>query len=156
MIFTPTDFGTFLRGAQSFATTPTERAWEAKVQLTNARAKRTWVVIGQSNKATLGFDAKYDSELPPLVGGLQAQIASAKPMFKDIGLWGSVQKFTVKVGGLYIGERCVLDVVMTKGNKMMTLIDKATGRHIRLSQGGRYFFKAAGTTQTFEIWTDLR
>ena len=49
-----------------------------------------------------------------------------------------------------------LDVILTKGTKMLTLIDKATGKRTWFTHGGRYFFKAAGTSQSFEIWTDLR
>ena len=159
MIFTPTDFGTANVSAPVSRTSQLQtldHAWEAKVQVSNPRFKKTWVVIGQSNRATLGFDPMFDSELPPSPGGFQAALISSRRMFKDIGLWGSVQKFNLDVTGLYKGERETLDVILTKGTKMLTLIDKATGKRTWFTHGGRYFFKAAGTSQSFEIWTDLR
>ncbi len=156
MVFTPTDFSFTGNGPNSLsplgASAPNELRWETKLEFRNSRGKLTHVVIGQSSMTFRGFDPRRDSELPPTPGGYQSAILTDRTMYKDVGVWGDEEVFTVRLTGLANRERCLLQIDSLIGRKNLYLYDPVRHRYDRLdTDSGRNYFTATGPVMTLQI-----
>lgn len=124
-------------------------AWAMRV-VTRQNASVTDAIIGQHRRATDGFDAAYDSPLPPGVGGTQASLKGS--LYRDMRPLGQASAYTLELNDLEVGKTYAMTFTMLRGTvRDFALTDRLGRGTITLRPGMTYRFLAQRRTQTFSI-----
>lgn len=156
LLFTPTSFlGTTGLTSASSQELPAARRgepglWELTLRIRQVGGGSARAVVGQSPRATRGFDPAFDSGLPPGPGGLQLVVRGPEPMFRDIRTSGRRESFSLSAVGLIPGRRYILEwTLQGMANPELTDMRSQTSR--RISRSGRIGFTADGVERAFEV-----
>lgn len=136
------------------ATTP---GWKMNVQAISS-TRSSLAIIGESPTATVGFDPKEDSGLPPTMGGLQVVLQGTQPLYRDMRPLGMAwQTYKVHVEGLTAGLAYTLKLTMTQGKIPYCTLYDAGINYTRpawpSSAPVSYVFTAKADTRDFSITT---
>lgn len=109
--------------------------------------------IGQAQGATNGFDAKFDSNLPPGIGGLQVAVQNGDLRFQDVKTPATMVTTRVTVSGLVAGKKYNFNFLTKSGRATQIQIkDIQTGIFKYFSTStGTFGFTASKGTMSFDV-----
>jgi hypothetical protein len=129
--------------------------WKGSLTIWGYRNEQSSVEVGQATNHRRGVDAGVDSEMPPMWGGaIQAFIASAVPLYRDIqapseGLWDVV------VTGLRPGHVYRATFRLSQGSNRnilrLALEDVDGRRSYRILNGWTITFRARAETHRLRL-----
>jgi hypothetical protein len=150
ILLSPDTGSSFSRG-QGGILTRAEVRW--RISVSNVAGDYSRAFFGMARDATLGFDAKYDSQLPPAFRGVQLSIFNGLSWYEETRRLSSSETFRVQIDGLRRGEGYRLNLDrLTGGAKKVSIREVATGRVRNYSNSSQLImFVARGSTQYFDI-----
>lgn len=109
------------------------------------------IVIGATTGATRGFNARFDSAVPPrLVGGLQ--MVSSGNLFRDVRDRFTKETWTLKLQGLKPGKSYMLSFGRTRGPiEALSVYDPMIRRTTKVLVPSLYRFTASSSTRTLTV-----
>jgi hypothetical protein len=134
-------------------TIPLAPLWRVRLAFSGLGVERSAVEIGAQSGARTGHDVGIDALLPPLWGGaLQASIAGAAPLFRDMRQSG-ISPWTVYAEGLRVGAAYEVRFVQAAGSARprFRVRDVESGVTVSPSVGGVYRFTARSPRHTFHV-----
>lgn len=132
-------------------------SWTLKATI-SLGGHRSEAFLGQSRSATMGFDAREDSSLPPSMGGLQLALVNSEPRYRDARPLFARTTYRMKAVGLVPGKTYTVRMEYAAGSLKMYEFRDA-GRAFRTLVRGpapfTYTFRATGTERAFEVKVGL-
>ena len=109
--------------------------------------------IGQASGATNGFDARFDSNLPPSFGGLQIAVPNGDLRFQDVKAPSTMITTRTTVSGLIAGKKYTLNFLTKIGRATQIQIkDIQTGTmQFYGTPTGTFGFTASKSTMSFDV-----
>jgi len=123
--------------------------WETKVSLLDANGKSCNVSIGQAGGASRGFDPALDSDLPPMMPGMQIAVRNNLFMFRDMRQSGTAESYVLDLKGLIPGKRYALRFKPIAGSKQLGLDDR--GNVVGVSSNQDYGFVASSSSMRMTV-----
>ena len=127
--------------------------WRMKCQVVAPSGASSQAIIGESPGATDGFDNKFDSALPPTMGGLQVVVNGATPMYRDVRQQSlAMENYTLHLEGLTAGAKYSLKLSMLQSTiPYCTLSDPAAGYRKPAWAPSTYLFTASASTRDITL-----
>ena len=131
----------------------TTSGWRMRCQIVTPQNKSMMAIIGESPTATDAFDNKFDSGLPPSMGGLQVAVQSAERMYRDIRKQGLLSEtYKLHIEGLTSGTTYQLRLSMLQGTvPYYTLYDPTASYRKPGWAPATYTFMATTTTRDITL-----
>jgi hypothetical protein len=137
--------------AAMVAPTALNNDWQVKMSLTG-NSRTATAFIGQSGSATRGFDSRYDSGMPPGMGGLQVWTESPEALFRDTRHISQPETYRVRLDGLVAGKNYSLKLDLISGRQTyVTLFDRTYNISRRMRTTDSHPFTARSSSHIVEI-----
>ena len=135
------------------ALTTQTSGWQVRCQVVTPTNASSFAIIGENPKATDGFDNKFDSGIPPSMGGLQVVAQGTERMFRDIRSQGLLSEgYKLHIEGLSPGVKYQLRLSMLQGAvPYYTLYDPAASYRKPGWVPATYYFTATTTTRDITL-----
>lgn len=149
LLFRPDSASSFHRTA---TVAPPKISHLLEVQVSRT-GESSFARVGQATGATNGFDPKFDSNLPPSIGGLQLAVQNGELRFQDVKSVGATVTNRVIASGCVVGKKYTI-IFQTKAGRanQIQITDRQTGK--TQSYGGAtgsFVFTASSTTMSFDL-----
>ncbi len=147
MVFKPAGSSSF-----SHASYATSTQYLLQVQVSRA-GEASYAQLGMTTGATNGFDARFDSNLPPSFGGLQVAVQNSDQRFTDVRAPSTQTVYRVTASGCVAGKNYTFNFFTKRGRATQILVkDLQTGKTQSFgSISGAFGFKASNSTMTFDV-----
>jgi hypothetical protein len=125
--------------------------------LLQVRVSRTgeasYAQLGMSSGATNGFDARYDSNLPPGFGGLQVAVQNSDQRFTDVRAFAAQPVYRVNASGCEPGKKYSFSFFTKSGRATQIIVkDIQTGKTQTFGTiSGAFGFTASKSTMAFDV-----
>lgn len=126
--------------------------WAMQVTATS-QSKMTYAVIGEALGATNAEDPRFDSGIPPSVGGLQmTSIGGSEPLFRDMRALNTRQVYSLHLTGLVPGKPVNVRFDMVH-NRVQSFVvtNLQTGKSVRMTPFHSWSFTPTSTTGDFSV-----
>jgi hypothetical protein len=139
-----------VQSASAGKSLPISHLLEVKIGRTG---ESSYALLGQAPGATVGFDPKFDSNLPPSFGGLQVAVSNIDQRFVDVRSPSASVTYRVNASGCVPGQKYTLNFLTKNGRASQIQIkDMQTGKvQIFATVAGTLGFVASKTTMGFEV-----
>ena len=146
MLFRPAGAQTFVRNP------PASLTYSLKVKVSRA-GESSYALLGEAEGATDGFDSKFDSNLPPAVGGLQVAVQNFEQRFKDVRATNKHVTYRVAASGCTKGATYTFSLSTQVGRAQQVIVkDLQTGTsQTFLDLTGGFSFRATNPSMLFDI-----
>lgn len=113
----------------------------------------SYALLGQAAGATVGFDAKFDSNLPPSFGGLQVAVSNIDQRFMDVRSPSASVTYRVNASGCVVGQKYTFNFLTKNGRATQIQVkDIQTGKVQTFGTvAGTLGFVASKTTMAFDV-----
>lgn len=145
LLFKPTS-------ANIFASKPPTVTHQLEVQIAR-QGESTKTYVGQAPGATVNFDQKMDSVLPPGIGGLQVAVQASELRYRDFKPVSPIVTTRVVANGLVVGKRYTFSFNTLNGRAQQIQV-----MDLQLNQGksysgstGSFSFTASKTSMSFDV-----
>ena len=147
MLFKPAAVSSFIK---SLSSTPLDFLLQVKV---SRAGEESFAQLAQARNATDGFDARYDSNIPPGIGGLQVVVQNGDQRFTDTRATAPRVSYTVNVSGCIKGKRYTFSFATKTGKAQQIVIRSLPSENIQpfSNPTGAFTFVATSQTMTFEV-----
>ena len=148
MLFKPAGASTFAR----MSAAPQTLDYLLQVRVSRP-GEESFAQLGQAKRATDAFDAKFDSNIPPTIGGLQIAVQNGDLRFTDTRATAPRVTYTVNISGCEKGKRYKFDFYTKTGRASQIVIRSLPSGNIQPFNfpTGAFAFVATSQTMTFEV-----
>ena len=150
MLFSPPAGQSFIR--QSKASTPSQFLVQIQVARMGT-SESSYVQLGQEVGATNGFDARFDSSLPPSFGGLQASVQNSESRFTDVRAYANSVTYRVNATGCVPGKKYAFNVFTKSGKANQYVIKnlQSGATYVFATATGAFGFAATSPNMSFDV-----
>lgn len=139
---------------QSFSREPRVISTQYLLQVMVSRpGEGSYAQLGLNTGATNGFDARYDSNLPPSFGGLQVAVQNGDQRFTDVRAPATQAVYRVNASDCQPGKRYTFNFFTKFGRATQILVkDIQTGKTQTFGTiSGAFGFTASKSTMAFDV-----
>lgn len=146
MLFKPNGASTFSRTMAA----QTQYLLQVRVSRTG---EASYAQLGMNTGATIGFDARFDSNLPPSFGGLQVAVQNTDQRFTDVRAPAPQTTYRVNATGCEIGKKYTFNFFTKYGRATQIQVrDLKTGIIQTFGTiSGAFGFTANSQTMSFDV-----
>ena len=140
--------------AQTFAHQPLIASTQYLLQVQVSRAgEASYAQLGMSPGATNGFDPRFDSNLPPGIGGLQVSVQNSDSRFTDVRAHSAQMTYRVNASGCEAGKQYTFSFFTKNGSANQILVKEIQSLRNRLfnTLSGTFTFTASSSTMAFDV-----
>jgi hypothetical protein len=148
MLFKPASNQTFSHLAPPVA----PRQFLLQVQVSRS-GEASYAQLGQADGATNGFDARFDSNLPPSFGGLQVSVQNFEQRFTDVRAFAPAVTYRVIATGCLPGKKYAFNLFTKYGRANQYIVKniQSGATYVFGSYSATFGFAAASPTMVFDV-----